>query len=77
MTGAACYIHRPSSTRFQARVRYAGYRRSILVGKPTTSLSIAIMRMAREFSSGNYKRGDVLATADYYDPMMLVEMVKR
>ena len=75
-TAMSIHINRPSSTRFQARVRWPGHRKYILIGNPTRSKEIALVRLAREFARGNYKRGDVLVTADYYDPMAICEIKK-
>lgn len=41
------------------------------------SLKEAIKRMADAFAEGRYKRGDVILTADYYDPVQVVELVKK
>ena len=71
------HINRPSSTRFLARVRYPGCRRYMIVGKPTKSLAAATVRMARKFAEGKYKRGDVIMTADWYDPEVVITMMKR
>jgi hypothetical protein len=71
------YIHRPSSTRFVARVRRPGCRNYQLVGKETRSYATAILRMSREFAKRDYQRGDVIMTADYYDPVVLCELVRR
>lgn len=74
---ALLHIHRPLSTRFQARVRGPGRRKYTLIGKPTKSIEVAIMRMAREFATDRYwKRGDVLMTADYYDPSQCCEITR-
>lgn len=71
------HVHRPSSQRYQARVRYAGHRNYKLVGKPLRSCVKAIMVLAKAMATKNYKRGDVLVTADYYDPVQVIEMVRR
>lgn len=74
----AIHINRPSSTRFQARVRLRGRRRYKLVGKPTKSLRVALIRMAKEFAAWSmYKRGDVLVTADYYESSQVAEICRR
>lgn len=66
-----------SGVRYVPRVRWPGMRRYEVIGKPTTSYQAAVMRMARTFASNrNYKRGDVLMTADYYDPVMVCEIVR-
>lgn len=69
------HINRPSSTRFVARVRSVGCRNYRLLGKPTKSYESAVVRMAKTFAKfRHYKRGDVLAIADYYDPIQIVEI---
>ena len=70
------HINIPTSSRFIARVRRVGCRKYILVGKPQKYLDRAIKIMAASFAEGSYKRGDVILTADYYDPVVLVEMVR-
>lgn len=71
------HINRPSSTRFQARVRLPGRRKYRLVGTPTKESHKALLTMTREFSRGRYKRGDVLIIADYYEPVVLAEIVRK
>lgn len=73
---ATIHINRPSSIRFQARVRYRGQWRWVLVGKSTRRKDRAIVAMAKKFASGHYKRGEVLMAADYYDPIVVCEMVR-
>lgn len=69
------HINRPSSTRFQARVRGAGQRKYKLVGKPTREMRTAILRMSKEFAGSSlWKRGDVIIFADYYDPQICCEL---
>jgi len=70
----AVHINRPSSTQFQVMVRLPGARKWQLIGKPTGDYATAIMRMARAFSAGHYKRGMVVVFADYYDPTPCCEM---
>ncbi len=65
------------NTRYQARARWAGYRRYQLIGKPTRSYRVAVMRMAKAFATREYKRADVVFWADYYDPEMLCELMQR
>ena len=73
------HLNRPSSTRFVVRKRLRGLRRYILVGKPTRSLQVATRRLADCFadSSKMVKCGDILMTADYYDPIILIEMKRK
>ena len=63
--------------RYVARVRWYGYWHYKVLGKPTKSYKVALRRMTEAFSTGNYKRGDVLMEADYYDPIRLCELVSR
>lgn len=71
------HINRPSSTRYVARVRPPGHKRYECIGRPTRSLKAAIKRMAGAFAEGSYKRGDVILTADYYEPVQIVELVRK
>ena len=72
------HICRGTNTEYQARARWPGYRRYELIGKPTTSYRMALRRMADAFASNsNYKRAEVLMEADYYDPHVLCELVRR
>jgi hypothetical protein len=73
--GVQVHINRPSSTRFIARVRLPGCKRYRVLGKPTRSYRVALRRMITAFESGTYKRGDVLVSADYYDPTQVCEIV--
>ena len=65
------------NTHFMARVRWPGYRKYQLVGKPTRSKRVALRRLADAFATGKYQRGDVIMTADYYDPEVICELVRR
>ena len=71
------HINRPSSTRYVARVRARGCRRYVLVGRPVRDRATAIRRMARAFAAGRWQRGDVLVVADWYDPLVVCELVRR
>lgn len=71
------HICRPSSTRYQARARWEGHQRYELIGKPTKSYRVAVMRMAKAFAEGDYKRADVVMWADYYDTVGMCELVSR
>lgn len=62
---------------FIARVRRVGCRKYDVLGKPTKIRGVAVSRMADAMATGNFKRGDVLLCADYYDPLPVFEMVKR
>ncbi len=66
-----------SGKRYRARTRWYGYRRYDLVGNPTHSYHVALMRMVKAFeSSQNIKRADVIMTADYYDPIQVCELTR-
>ena len=62
---------------YQARAHYYAARRYELLGSPTRSRRVALRRLADAMDSGRYNRGDVLMTADYYDPVPVFEMVRR
>ena len=68
-----------TNVRYQARGRLQGQRKLYtLIGKPTKSYRVAVMRMAAAFAEfDGYKRADVIMTADYYDPSQLCELVRR
>ena len=70
------HIYVATGQRYQGRVRLPGHRKYILVGKPSKSVERAAVAMARKMASGNYKRGDVISWADYYDPQIVMEMVR-
>jgi hypothetical protein len=71
------HINRPSSTRYIARVRAPGARKYKLVSGRLRRYSSAVRIMAMAFTSGDYKRGDVIMVADYYDPVVVTEIVRR
>ena len=72
----AVHICRGVNRRYVAQIRPTGCRRWITIGEHKNKPR-AIRRMAHSFAEGNYKRGRVLLTADYCEPEILVEMVKR
>ena len=76
-TIGAVHINRPSSTRFRVRVQETGRRRWRLLSGEHKKLAQAGARMGRFVADGPYKRGQVLLTADYYDPTVVLEMVRR
>lgn len=63
--------------RYQARARRPGARKYSLIGEPRDSYNAAIMDLAKAFARSMWKRGDVIMWEDYYDPQVLVEMVRR
>lgn len=72
MSGAICG---GVGVRYHVRVRQPGLRTWQLIGKPTASYKVAVMRLAREFAySKSYNRGEVLMMAEYYDPISLLEI---
>ncbi len=73
LEGSIC---RGVNTRYQARVRFEGFQRYTLVGKPTKSSRVALRRLAEKFATGKYKRGDVIMWAEYYDPEQIYELVR-
>ncbi len=78
MTNVAVHINRPSSTRFVARVRARGNRKYTVLGKPTKRLEPALRRVATAMGrTWVWKRGDVLMVADYYDPVLMAEIIRQ
>ncbi|MCR4341860.1 MAG: hypothetical protein NUW01_18445 [Gemmatimonadaceae bacterium] len=61
--------------RYYVRMRLAGMRKFFGVGRPTRSYKAALRRMAEVFAdSPNYDLGEVLMTAEYYDPVQVCEI---
>ena len=75
--GACVTVCGGVGVRYQARARWYGYRRYRLLGKATKSKRVAMRRLADAMLDTEYKRGDVLLCAEYYDPEPIVEMVRR
>jgi len=73
MTGSICSGTNP---RYLARARRECERKYELVGKPTGSYKKALYDMTRAFATEKYKRADVIYTTDYYDPVVVCELVK-
>ena len=71
------HVYRGTSQRFQARGRYFGHQKYILIGKPTKSCDAACMRAVKALLYHQYKRVDVLMSTDYYEPVQVMEMVRR
>lgn len=71
------HICRATGQTYVARARHRGYRRYTLLGKPFKSEDKAIRLLASMMAKVKYKRGDVLLCADYYDPIVVFEMVRR
>ena len=75
MTGEV-HIYRATGQRYQARVRDPGCRRFARLGRPSTSARVAIMALARAMATARPgERGEVIYWADYYEPLVLVEMI--
>lgn len=61
--------------RFHVLVQPSRGRRWVRIGKPTTMLPTAARRLATTMAeSTTYERGVVTMTADYYEPVTLLEM---
>ena len=71
------HINRPSSQRYVARVRRSGCRRFKVISRNHKSYPAAVRSMVKAFMSDNYKRGQVIVVADYYDPVVVCELVNR
>ena len=66
-----------TNTQFWARGRHKYWRKYRVIGKPTRSYPTAVRRMTEAFIKQRLQRVEVLMTADYYDPVMLCELVRR
>ena len=77
MMSVATHINRPSSTRYIARVRAPGAKKYKLVSGRLKRYKSAVRIMAMAFTSGDYKRGDVIMVADNYEPVIVTEIVRR
>lgn len=70
------HVCRGVNRRYHIGFRLRGYRHFTFLPKPSLSYEAAILRMARKFGSGNYKRAGVWMSADYYEPILCCEMVR-
>lgn len=74
--GGGLVICRGSNNYYLPRVHREGAKKYELL-KRSTSKRVAIMRAAKAMAddrNGFYNRGDVLYCADYYDPMLVLEI---
>ena len=62
--------------RYVVRAHWPGDRKYQLLGHHR-SRRAALRRLADAMASGSYNRGDVLMSADYYDPVQIYEVVRR
>lgn len=67
------YISRGVNRQYTAQVRSPGMRRWSTVYE-TRSYRMAVEKMADKFARHGYKRGRVLLTADYYEPIIVAEI---
>lgn len=73
--GSICF---GTNVRYRAGVRREGYRKYDLLGERwSRSSGATLKRLAAAMATGNYKRGVVLTMADYYDPEVIYEIVRR
>ena len=70
------HICRGVNRRFQGMVRGSGYRRWTPAGPERRSKNRAAADMMRAFLTGRYKRGMVLFSSDYYDPVPIMEIYR-
>ena len=70
------HIYRGTNPRYRARARWPGFQKYQLVGQPTKSYKKALGEMTEAFATGQYKRADVIYSTDYYDPVVICELVK-
>lgn len=66
-----------TNKRYLARARHFGFQKYTLIGKPTKSYKVAVKRMATAFVDKGYKRADVLFLEDWYDPIVMCELVNK
>jgi hypothetical protein len=63
--------------RYVARVHRYGARTYDLLGKPARSERVALQRLVEAMARNpDYNRGDVLMSADYYDPVPIFEVTQ-
>lgn len=70
------HISRGVNVKYIARVRLPGHRKWSIIGAWTKSRDAAFKSLAKHFVSTQWKRGEVLMIADYYDPIVIVEMTR-
>lgn len=70
------HICKALNVKFIPRVRWAGHRKYELLGKPCKTEAAAIHRLTKAMATKRYKRGDVLMLADWYDPLITIEIVR-
>lgn len=74
---ARIHIYRGTNVQYCARVRRAGHRRMHVVQEWTTSRRNAFRAVVDAMAANSeWRVGDVLMIADYYDPTVVLE-VKR
>jgi len=73
--GGRIWICSGVNKKYRARARYYGMKEYVLLGTWTRSKPKAMRDLVAAIISNRYKRGDVLMIADYYDPIVIVEMV--
>jgi len=72
MSGAIC---NGTNIRYHVRIRRRGERRYSNVGAPVRTFYTAARRLAGRIAQDyQIDRGQVLMTADYYDPVIICEM---
>ena len=74
MSEASVHICRGVNRAFISQTRMTGHRKWTTVCRASDDYDKAVMSMAAAFCSSGAKRGRVLMTADYYDPVVIVEM---
>lgn len=75
-----CRLHLPDMTRrtrYACRVRAEGHRKWVSLHGYHRNSWRAAERLSRVFGCGGYKRGQVLMLAEYYEPVVVVELVRR
>lgn len=76
-TNSGLHISIGVNRKFLPRAKHAGAKNYTLLGKPCKYEHTAVRRLADAMIRQRFKRGDVLLYADYYDPIIIFEMVRK
>ena len=70
-------ICRGTNVRYLARARRYKAQMYTLLGGASRSRAVAWKRLGEAMMTNNYKQGDLLLLADYYDPVQLYKVTAR
>jgi hypothetical protein len=59
------------------RVRRLGCKKWVVYPTRHRSKAAAVRALSKHFMEYSYKRGEVFCTADWYEPTIMLEMVRR